>query len=428
MIDKKYNLENLKKLLPLSPLLFLYVILIFFSNTVEFKVGEIRYWTFSENLLNGFYALSDMKPGFLWHGPGYPILLILFTKLKSSLLIPRLFNGLLYFLGNILFYSAIKNYLPNRKAIILTYLMALYDPHFYFAISRILAEVSSNFLISCVFFLFSKYHLTNKNKYLISIALIIGYLILVKPIFAYVIILALLFFYLFSFSNKKFIKIFKFSLLSYVVVIPYLIYTYNLTGKIFYFSDAGGSTLYSMSSPFQNEYGDWFSPELNSYKQMIKENHDYEKGKNDLNQLIVNHGPFLDSLKGFSGLERDLALKRRAIIQIKSNKIKYLENIMYNFSRLFFKTPYTYFSQKTSFHTINLFRSALIFSCLIIAFCLFIIYLKDDFFVKFLWILLISFIGIQSLLSAGGRMLFPLLPIIWGIIGYTFYQIKVTFK
>ena len=118
MIDKKYNLENLKKLLPLSPLLFLYVILIFFSNTVEFKVGEIRYWTFSENLLNGFYALSDMKPGFLWHGPGYPILLILFTKLKSSLLIPRLFNGLLYFLGNILFYSAIKNYLPNRKAII----------------------------------------------------------------------------------------------------------------------------------------------------------------------------------------------------------------------------------------------------------------------------------------------------------------------
>ena len=38
-----------------------------------------------------------------------------------------------------------------------------------------------------------------------------------------------------------------------------MLYTYKLTGKIFSWSTAGGMNLYTLSTPYKNEYGDWFT-------------------------------------------------------------------------------------------------------------------------------------------------------------------------
>ncbi len=41
--------------------------------------------------------------------------------------------------------------------------------------------------------------------------------------------------------------------------VPYLLMTYSLTGKPFYWGSSGGLSLYWMSTPYDTEMGDWFS-------------------------------------------------------------------------------------------------------------------------------------------------------------------------
>ena len=74
-----------KKNLVFTPLLVAYAIISFFFSENILVADEGRYLNFSENILNGFYANPDLKPGFLWCGPGYPIILLLFTLLKAKL-------------------------------------------------------------------------------------------------------------------------------------------------------------------------------------------------------------------------------------------------------------------------------------------------------------------------------------------------------
>ena len=46
-------------------------------------------------------------------------------------------------------------------------------------------------------------------------------------------------------------------LTAFVVLSPYALYTWRLTGRVFYWANSGGTTLYWMSTPFEGEYGDW---------------------------------------------------------------------------------------------------------------------------------------------------------------------------
>ena len=43
------------------------------------------------------------------------------------------------------------------------------------------------------------------------------------------------------------------------------------------------------------------------------------------NSLYKNHSNFLDSISNFSGLKQDELLKKKAILNIKSHKLKYLK-------------------------------------------------------------------------------------------------------
>ena len=66
-------------------------------------------------------------------------------------------------------------------------------------------------------------------------------------------------------------------------------YTYSITGKFFFMADSGGSSLYSMSSPFENEHGDWFSPDINDHMPDFKNINNFDYGNVSKDQFFNNH-------------------------------------------------------------------------------------------------------------------------------------------
>ena len=67
------------------------------------------------------------------------------------------------------------------------------------------------------------------------------------------------------------------------VCVPYLYRNYSLTGRVFYWAQSGGLSLYWMSSPMGEEYGDWLTgtkPWLGGYWRAEK-HHEFLEGLQD---------------------------------------------------------------------------------------------------------------------------------------------------
>jgi hypothetical protein len=115
---------------------------------------------------------------------------------------------------------------------------------------------------------------------------------------------------------------------SFILCVPYLIYTYNLTGKIFYWTNCSGMSLYTMSTPYASDYGDWKSEET-----MLKNPH---------------YKPFVQSISKLSTIAKDLAYKKQANENIRQYPEKFLANCLSNIGRLFFNYPYTNTAQSNT--------------------------------------------------------------------------------
>ena len=139
-----------------------------------------------------------------------------------------------------------------------------------------------------------------------------------------------------------------------------------------------------MSSPYQNELGDW-------------------SNSNELKQN-PNHRVFIDSLANLNSLQRDEAFKTKAIENIKNYPKKYFTNWIANIGRLLFSYPYSYAEQSIrTYWTIipNMFVIVII----VLTFTLSIVHYKkfpEGLILLFLFILIYLF-G-STLVSAYRRM------------------------
>ena len=303
----------------LFPFLLLYVtICIVFPKDVSIG-DQVRYLGFADNLLNGFY--SPPYPNIdLWNGPGYPAFLVPFIFIKVPFVGLRLLNAFLLYFSLIISYKTFSIYSSKNSAILFTMLLGLYFPIFE-VLRQILTESLAWFLISLVCFLVVKNY-QQKNiswKLVLLAAFSIAYLAMTKVIFGYVILL-MLFISIFMFllpifrsSAKKSALIF---LVSLFFCLPWLIYTYNLTDKIFYWSNSGSMSLYTMSTPYVGESGQWYDQEL-----LLKN---------------PNHTVFIDSILRLTPLQQDDAYKKAAITNIRNHPAKYLTNFISNIGRLLF--------------------------------------------------------------------------------------------
>jgi hypothetical protein len=277
---------------------------------------------FTRNLLAGFY--SPPYPDYnLWSGPGYPMFIAPFVFFKLPLLVIKLLNAVLLYFSLIISFRIFTLYASEKASFIFTILLGFYFI-IYEQIPFILTECLTWFLITLTSYCFLKNYQqkTISGRMILLAALSIAYLAMTKIIFGYV-IEVMLFISLFVFlfprirnTGKKSILIFSFS---FIFCLPWLFYTYHITHQPFYWGNSGSMSLYTMSSPYPDELGDWISADNMS--------------------VSLNHKAFMDSISKLGSLQKDNAYKTVAIENIKHYPRKYFSNWVNNVGRLLFAFP-----------------------------------------------------------------------------------------
>ena len=394
--------DSVIKLLPL--LLFFLLITILFSSPA-FQGDEAGYVAYATRLSQGrLYPMSDIS---LWWGPGYPIVLLPFALLKLPWLAAKLLNAFFLFGAILYFHRTLILWLNKTHALIFTFILGLYPP-FLRAAHLLLTENLVFFLICGFTFHFCKLHRESKNSrfHMVAASAFLGYLALTKIFFGYVIAVGLSSFLILSLWKKKepLVKTTYVYLLALILCVPYLLYTYSLTNKVFYWGTSGGMSLYWMSTPYSNELGDWVSQK-----------------EAQANPAMEKHMEFLNKLANLSEVERDDEFKKQALYNISHYPKKYLINWTANLGRLLFSYPFSYTQQKIStfFYLIPNMFIVTLFTLSIYPAILKRKSIPHEIY-ALLFFSFIAFFG-SSLLSAYDRQFRPLIPILllWLAFFYT---------
>ncbi len=348
-----------------SPFLLLYVVYILIFQKETLYGDEDRFLNYANNLLKGYYSPSDKTLGC---GPGYPIILTPFVAFDLPFLSIKLMNALFHYLSIVFLFKALRQIISFRLAFIFGLFWACYF-NLFDSMHLMYSEIFSSFLMSVLLFFlvktFNPSDTAKGKKYLIASGFIMGYITLTKVVFGYVLLVLLVALGLLWIMNRSaanYRKALIVLLVAFITTAPYLIYTYKLTGKIYYWSTYGGETLYWMTTHHEGEYGSWFAAPttLTKTHEDSLYNH-FESGYLNFegqDNLIPGIG---DSIKsrhqndfnevlnsGTNGVNRDDAFKRIAIRNIKANPLAYIKNCLSNVGRILFNYPYSYTTQRPS--------------------------------------------------------------------------------
>jgi hypothetical protein len=321
-----------------APFLVYYAYLIVKNKWPSLYGDEIRYMQFAKNLTQGFYSPLHKNIN-LWNGPGYPIILMPFVALHIPDIYTTLMNAVYEYLAVVLLYKAVKLVTNHKTALLAGLLLAIY-PNALSMLPILYTEAFTMLLVSLLTYTVTLYCTTEKYNYIALSGLIFGFLTLTKIIFGYVIIIGLitcLLFLIFKKQKAHYKSALRILIIAFGVTMPYLTYTYHITGKVLYWGDSGGMSLYWMSTPYEQEYGDWKFPDLSNNQYPTP-----SKSPEDIALLKKNHAKELSTILKYSELRQDALFKQQAMINIKNNPLKFARNYYYNFSRMLFNFPYSY--------------------------------------------------------------------------------------
>ena len=399
-----------------TPFLVLYLIIIYVLRGHGLIGDEPRYLQYANNLLHGFYSPKNELD--LWNGPGYPLFIAPFLKIGFNTLGLKLLNGFLQYASIVYLYKTLLIWVSNKKALVLSLFWACYYIAFR-EMTYIYTESLANLLVCVLIYYMSKNigteNTLNQHKNIralllpaIAPGIVLGILVLTKVIFGYVVLalfIAMLLMFLLTKKNA-YLKTWYITIIALCINIPYLLYTYQLTHKVFYWSNAGGMSLYWASTPIEGEYGDWNDAQFKAYC-------DYDTTMPCNAALFAKgHQQDYDQIYQYSGVARDSAFKQKAIQNIKAHPIKYVKNTITNTGRLFFGIPTSY----TFMRPQNLWRilpNAIVFSIFIFSLVMSVIHIKKHppILIAILCLLLF-YLGASVVVSAFQRQLYVVLPII----------------
>jgi len=415
-----------------APFLLIYILYVLIASSPESFGDEPRYLNYAHHLIRGYY--SPAYPYIdLGNGPGYPLILTPFVALNLSIIYVKLFNGVIYYFSVVFLFKACTQIVSKRLALVFSIIWAVY-PYTFEQMHHALPEVFASTLIPpfifCIITAFKINNFKKERQYLIGAGLMFGYLALTKPIFGYVLTFMLIISAILWITGKhnfNYKKTLVLLIISFLTTAPYLVYTYNLSGKMFYWSSFGGNNLYWMSTPYEGEYGNYYRfPFVSSWdriagsEETVKLHHqkDFEELLKDpeVKKANIINGEIQGDLS--NGTAQDDLLKKIAIQNIKSHPLKFLENCVSNAGRMLFNYPASFVLQKPS----TLLRLPVNGTLLVLTiFCLIptiINWKKLMFPLKFLLIFTFVYIGGSLFGSAGPRMFTVIVPILLIWIAY----------
>ena len=324
--------------LKLLPLLALYLAL---TVVIHPRLGpcqgdEGRYLDFARNLLRGYYS----PPGTvdLWNGPGYPILLASVAWSPYALFIARVANAFLLYAALLYLQRTLAGWMTLRRSILLAGLFGLYPPALRYMPYALTETLAILLICGLAYHSLVMFEATGRRR-LLHAALAAAYfawLALTKVFFG--VVLATLLassLIVWLLVRSPAVRTAAATLAAaFILCTPWLFYTWNLTGRVMYWSTAGGSTLYWMSSPYAEESGDWFGSLAST------------EGNNLT--LRSHHQALYESVSSLPAHEADRVMTQKAINNIRHHPGKYFKNWTANIGRLLFNYPFSYTEQKMS--------------------------------------------------------------------------------
>ena len=400
--------------LPFLIILIIYVVL---NPTHGNKGDEARYLEYAHNLLHGFYSPPPPHIN-LTNGPGYPIILMPFLGLGLPLITITIMNAVFYYLSIVFLFKALQKIVSEKITLFFSFFWACY----YIAYQNLPfthTETFTYLLISLLIFLLLKAFEAGDprvtRKYIFLSGFIMGYIVLTKIAFVYVLLAMFLgsaVLFLINRKNINFRRGFFITLIGLATFIPYSIYTYHLTDRMFYWNTNTGVSMYWSTSTFPEEYGDW--------KQDLTEG-TVEQGNFNIpgadDSLVAHHQKDYDRIfhgKGFTqeGLEQDDAFRKIAMDNIKAHPLKYIQNCVYNVGRLIFHYPFSQAVQRPKVLLV-LPLNGIVFTLII--FCLIptlMNWRKIPFSLRFLLVFTFLYLGLSSMVTAYVRMFTIIVPVL----------------
>ncbi len=320
------------------PFLFFYAYVIVNNKWPTLYGDEIRYVEFAHNLIHGYYSPSSPHIN-LWSGPGYPLILLPFIAVHVPVLYITLLNAFYQYLAVVFLYKALKLITGHKVAACSALMLAIY-PNALSILPILYTEAFTYLLISAFVYSVTLFYVETRPRYGIAAGVLLGYIALTKIIFGYVLMaglmvcLALL---LFRRRKAYYPGWTRILVVAFAVSVPYLTYTWYLTGKPLYWGNSGGMSLYWMSTPYEHEYGDWKVPDLtnNQYPTLFK-------SPDVIKILKKNHSKEITFILKHNEIEQDELFKQKAISNIEAHPLKFLSNYRDNLSRMLFNFPYSY--------------------------------------------------------------------------------------
>lgn len=381
----------------LLPLLVFYLVVCAICAEDSVISDEVRYLSYARNICHGFYAPKNLM---LWNGPGYPLLLTPFAITDVPIILAKFLNAFLLF-GAVCFTNSIlRQYMSARRSLLGSYALGLYAPFLPY-MTLLLTESLAIFLAAGFSYFLARYVRGGRARYVWTAGFFLAYLILTRVMFAYVAAFGLLISIAaakWSPTSRKTALVYAISLL---FCVPYLVYTYNLTGKIFYWGNSGGRQLYWMTSPYAEEYGDWAST-----KRVLTD------------ELWQRHYNLHEELAELDFVEKDALLKKHALQNIREYPEKYLANWIANLGRMWFEYPISYKIQRPHTLFFMVFNSFLLASMIL---CLYPLWKSRKLLPGELWglsLFALIYLGGSSLVSTYTRLIQPVVPILVIMIFY----------
>ena len=387
---------------------------------------EIRYVDFAKHLLEGYYSPTPPHIN-LWNGPGYPILLMPFEALHIPDLYITLFNAVLLYLTLVFLCKALLMVAKFWPSVLLTLAYSFY-PGVLSMLPILYTEIFTGFLVAALIYSLMLWYKKGGKLLGITSGLILGFLTLTKIIFGYVLIIGLMI-YLILLMIRPTRIYYRKALLVLVVAfgltIPYLVYTYWLTGKPMYWGDSGGMSLYWMSTPYEHEYGDWKLPTLN--------NRQYPTSFQSAEVVTIlkkNHSADMAMILKHNELQQDELFKQIAIQNIKKNPLKFAANYYNNCSRMLFNFPYSYSFQDAAIGA-NIISGSLVLWAGLLGMVLTVINRRRIITpLKLLLFITALYLLASAALSAYPRQLIVILPVLlfwWGFLAGRIKKPDLTF-
>jgi hypothetical protein len=322
---------SLSAALRLSPLLLLYMVWVLVKAKGTFTGDEGRYFLGAGNILAGFLASEETL--YLWNGPGYPFYLAPFAGLGAPLLFAKLGNAVLLFLGMVYFHASSRRVGLAWGNLKITYAMGillfLHGP----ALELLMTECLSVFFVCGAAWHFLAGASPAARPWLNPAlgGMHLAGLALTKVFFGYALVAGLLAAAVWRASTgargnaatgSAGRAAFQFAL-ALLFCLPYLAYTWKLTGRIFFWSNSGGSQFYCMTLRENELVGDWLNFDA------VLANPEFFKGQT----------AFYQALAGMDYVTRDEAMKAAAFANIKADPGKYFRNWRANINRMVFGYP-----------------------------------------------------------------------------------------